>query len=451
MRVQECLEDNIEEADFTEDCKEELDNTIAKRVADFRLDEALRNACEVDLGDLCGISLEAMDEDNNVRDRGLQCLQQIREEIKSDACKSEVHRRMERASRDVRFDDVLASACAEDRAQFCNDVSPCALTTCWLVRFDDVLASACAEDRAQFCDEVSPGSARVIRCLQDHRTSLQATCPAALFDHEGSARVIRCLQDHRTTLQGTCAAALFDHEVSMAEDIDFKYPLKKACAWEISSLCLEENLDNDDMSPDCKTEVMKDMNRMAKDFRLNYRLTSTCAEDVSRMCQNPCSTSPGQTCGGLVLQCLTEQQANISSEACQEEVFYYQLMEVTDFRNDVMLAEACRDDVAAYCKDVQPGEGRVHTCLRFNKDRIGPRCLKEENKLATIEYQDIRLRPKLQKLCSEEKAVYCKGVVMVRGEHKLATIESQDVRLQPKMQRLCSEEKVVDCNVGGSV
>ena len=29
-------------------------------------------------------------------------------------------------------------------------------------------------------------------------------------------------------------------------------------------------------------------------------------------------------------------------------------------------------------------------------------------KLAAIEYRDIRLRPKLNKLCSEEKAVYCK-------------------------------------------
>ena len=39
-----------------------------------------------------------------------------------------------------------------------------------------------------------------------------------------------------------------------------------------------------------------------------------------------------------------------------------------------------------------PGEGRVHTCLRFNKDRISERCRNEEMKLAAIEYRDIRLR-----------------------------------------------------------
>jgi hypothetical protein len=31
------------------------------------------------------------------------------------------------------------------------------------------------------------------------------------------------------------------------------------------------------------------------------------------------------------------------------------LPQVTDFRNDVILAEACRQDVDKYCKDVEPG------------------------------------------------------------------------------------------------
>lgn len=39
-------------------------------------------------------------------------------------------------------------------------------------------------------------------------------------------------------------------------------------------------------------------------------------------------------------------------------MFYYELMEVSDFRNDVILAEACRSDVDKYCKDVTPGGWR---------------------------------------------------------------------------------------------
>jgi Golgi apparatus protein 1 len=50
----------------------------------------------------------------------------------------------------------------------------------------------------------------------------------------------------------------------------------------------------------------------------------------------------------------------------------------------------------------------VHQCLRFNRNKISDRCREEEMKLAAIEYRDIRLRPRLNKLCSEERAVYCK-------------------------------------------
>jgi Golgi apparatus protein 1 len=36
-------------------------------------------------------------------------------------------------------------------------------------------------------------------------------------------------------------------------------------------------------------------------------------------------------------------------------VFYFEKMEVNDFRNDIILALACRGDVDKFCKDVEPG------------------------------------------------------------------------------------------------
>jgi hypothetical protein len=48
-------------------------------------------------------------------------------------------------------------------------------------------------------------------------------------------------------------------------------------------------------------------------------------------------------------------------------VAYYELMEVTDFRNDVLLAEACRGDVDKYCRDVEPG-------ARFKRGRVLVAC-----------------------------------------------------------------------------
>lgn len=80
------------------------------------------------------------------------------------------------------------------------------------------------------------------------------------------------------------------------------------------------------------------------------------------MCTHTHKTAPTPSfflCFPFQFRCCVPQdkQDNITSSACAEEVFYYQLMEVTDFRNDVILAEACRGDVEKYCKDVEPGEG----------------------------------------------------------------------------------------------
>jgi hypothetical protein len=61
------------------------------------------------------------------------------------------------------------------------------------------------------------------------------------------------------------------------------------------------------------------------------------------------------------------------------------------------------------------GEGRVHHCLRVKRDLISDRCREEEMKLQAIEYKDIRLRPKLAKVCSEERSVYCKVRVRRRS------------------------------------
>lgn len=363
MRVQECLEDNLDKSGFSSSCKATLEEVIAQRVSDFRLDGGLQEACEYDLAHTCSTSIKEMEEDEAKRSSALKCLQQFRDELHSQECREQVHRKMSRASRDIRFDEILANACQEDRKQYCNDVQP------------------------------------------------------------GSARVIRCLQENRRSLSTTCAAALFDHEVKMAEDIDFQYPTRKACAWEISHFCkgvphghariircLQNALGEQDMSHECKAEVVRDQNRMAQDYRLNWRLNSACTSDIKRLCGGLCDTNSGQPCGGVVLQCLQDKADNLTNPACQEEVFYYQLMEVSDFRNDVILAEACRQDVEKYCKDVEPGEGRVHSCLRFHKAFISERCAAEENKLAAVEFRDIRLRPKLAKVCSEERAVYCKDV-----------------------------------------
>lgn len=56
-----------------------------------------------------------------------------------------------------------------------------------------------------------------------------------------------------------------------------------------------------------------------------------------------------------MLRCLTDKLEQVQEESCKKEVSYFEKMEVSNFRNDIILAEACRDDVDKFCTDVEAG------------------------------------------------------------------------------------------------
>lgn len=51
-------------------------------------------------------------------------LQDFRNEIKDEACRAQVHKQMQLASQDIRFNAPLADACYIDRTQLCPNVPP---------------------------------------------------------------------------------------------------------------------------------------------------------------------------------------------------------------------------------------------------------------------------------------------------------------------------------------
>lgn len=75
-----------------------------------------------------------------------------------------------------------------------------------------------------------------------------------------------------------------------------------------------------------------------------------------------------------VISCLSDSKESIKSQACRKEVTYLEKLEVNDFRTDIVLAEACRADVNKFCLKVEPGEGRVHKCLRAKAAQLSPAC-----------------------------------------------------------------------------
>jgi hypothetical protein len=65
---------------------------------------------------------------------------------------------------------------------------------------------------------------------------------------------------------------------------------------------------------------------------------------------------------------------------------------------------ACRDDVAKYCKDVQPGEGRMIKCMKEHEKDLSPGC---KANMAEMEkkYHEARedCKDDVMKFCSDIK------------------------------------------------
>ncbi|KAK9865562.1 hypothetical protein WJX84_005695, partial [Apatococcus fuscideae] len=323
-RAKECLEDHRDQPGFQPECKEEIEKMMAARAADFRLDTQLRQLCAEDIRDICAYEADSLDMSAGMDARVSQCLQDYKEDISSPACAKRVHKLIELASSDIRFDIPLADACHEDRISFCGNTPP--------------------------------GSARVIRCLQDRREQLSSDCKATLFDQE----------DHLTEPQ---------------------------------------------FSTSCRTEVERQQQNSGTDYRLNFRLANACHSTIASKCSDACGAiNLEQPCGGKVLRCLTEKIEEIQDEECKKEVFYFEKMEVQDFRNDIMLAEACRMDVDSHCSNIQPGQGRVHQCLRDNLASLSEGCRKEELALRSAQSSNVELMPNLAQACAPERAKHCADV-----------------------------------------
>lgn len=364
-RAKECLEQHREDADFSKACKDELESMITARSADFRLDPQLKTHCVKDIEELCMPAYYEVADLPDDHAEVITCLQDFRDEIKDPSCQARVTRTQEVAASDIRFDIPLAEACHQDRQLYCSGVAA------------------------------------------------------------GSARVIRCLQDRRQDLTAQCSAELFDEEVGMAESIDFQIRMKTTCKAEIKTFCrnvphgharvircLQDNLKADNFTKGCQAEVQKYEQTASTDYRLNFRLTQACDQVLKEVCTEVCMEEEhvDKACGGTVLRCLADKIEDITDEACKSELLYFQKMEVKDFRNDVILAEACRQDVDIHCSEVTPGDGKVHKCLVDHQDQLTAACRAETNHLSMTTATNVELNPSLGRACAPEMKAHCRGV-----------------------------------------
>jgi len=101
-----------------------------------------------------------------------------------------------------------------------------------------------------------------------------------------------------------------------------------------------------------------------------------CADDIEKYCKE---IKPG---GGRILNCLKGHE-NELSVSCREK-----MNDLHSFIKDC--EQACSGDIAQFCKEVQPGEGRIIKCLREREKELSPPCR------AKFEMIDKRLKRRVE-------------------------------------------------------
>ncbi len=85
-----------------------------------------------------------------------------------------------------------------------------------------------------------------------------------------------------------------------------------------------------------------------------------CAADIAKFCKD---VQPGE---GRIVKCLKEHENELST-ACRERQ-----QEVK--AKGKGMQQACRGDVEQFCKDVQPGGGRIIKCLKEHEAQLSAGC-----------------------------------------------------------------------------
>jgi hypothetical protein len=99
---------------------------------------------------------------------------------------------------------------------------------------------------------------------------------------------------------------------------------------------------------------------LGSNFHAYAQESLLCADDIEKYCKD---IKPG---GGRLLNCLKAHEAELSA-SCRGKI--------SELRGIIKDCEqACSADIAQFCKEVQPGGGRIIRCLREHEKELSPSC-----------------------------------------------------------------------------
>ena len=107
---------------------------------------------------------------------------------------------------------------------------------------------------------------------------------------------------------------------------------------------------------------------LAQDTIIEHLVTA-CESDIENYCSQ---VTPGN---GRMLHCMAAHEDKISGQC---EYAFYQAASLLEQLAVAInyLAQECGTEIQTLCSDIEPGEGRLLTCLEQNEEEVGVACKK---------------------------------------------------------------------------
>eukprot|EP00931_Biecheleriopsis_adriatica_P066279 TRINITY_DN40675_c0_g1_i1.p1 TRINITY_DN40675_c0_g1~~TRINITY_DN40675_c0_g1_i1.p1 ORF type:complete len:1208 (+),score=273.36 TRINITY_DN40675_c0_g1_i1:47-3670(+) len=351
-----CLQDHRNDAKFPLACRAAVVKDLGISTLDWRFNFGMKVACKADVQKLCP--------DAEGGGEVLKCLKQAVKDIQSDACAAEVKRAKRQGAANINLNPEVKSACRKDIEEFCSDV------------------------------------------------------PA------GKGQVHNCLIKNRKMLSKECAQASFAIKRAAMEDVEMNPKLFGACESVIGKLCqkvpdkakltcLEESLDDSQMTPPCKAAVLTEVRLKHRNFFLNPILSEDCTPDANRLCPKELQQASLKAfaSGGAVINCLILKRGNVTNENCQKSLFRKQQQRADRISTDPEVHAACSWDAKIFCSEkLGSGKGIVMECLQSHMKQLSEPCRKTQTAMGIMTSENWKLESDLRRVCPRAVDKFCKGI-----------------------------------------
>ncbi|KAK3610023.1 hypothetical protein CHS0354_032371 [Potamilus streckersoni] len=353
-----CLQDCFDK--LSDDCKNAVGNFTEDEDEDIELDNILMHLCTPMLKKFCQFE---MGRDTDASDY-MSCLIEHKHDAEMDPkCAAGIEHHQLITLKDYRFSHKFKEACKESVIKHCNKVTDKSKVVSCLseivrndillenkpqiphacrkqlevevlrrgenIDLDPELKAACIGDALKFCKEKHPGDAQIIECLKENQDKLSKECFQVIFKRQ---REEANLGDY--TLFTVCKQMIKKYCLVTDRMDDILHCLKK-----------QKNLPEFDAK--CRMFVSRRQIQENKDYRLNPSLQSSCKMDIEKFCKSVVDNNKDdQSMEGEVIQCLKQRFVKkLLSKRCTDEIYAIIKEAAKDYRQDPVLAKACRKEV----------------------------------------------------------------------------------------------------------